>query len=327
MKEHRILIIGPGGVSEVYVDKIAGIDGMSVAGVVGRSADKTKAYAETHGIPSHGTQIEKIAKDSNATMALVCTPNATHYEGVCAAAKLGIDVLCEKPLHITAQKQEEMIRLCRQNNVKLGVCFQGRFRKSTKHVKELLDAGRLGRIMVMDVRFKAWRDPEYYSESSWHGTWEIDGGGPFIQQGAHIIDIALWLSNGFEEVIDARTFTLSHPIDVEDHGYALVKFANGAIGSVQASTTCKGIYVDEVEISTAKGNLTIAFDGTIKQWDIDELEKPDFSDDQDVIRELLVDFKEAVETDRTPFVSGESSRATVELIQEIYRKAGTPLRG
>jgi len=323
--EHKVLIVGPGMISETYIDRIHKIDGMTTVGVVGRDLQKTKQYAQTKEIPIYGTDISEVTAECNATMTIICTPNATHYENVLAAAELGLDILCEKPLHIHPEKQNEMTTICHQKNLKLCVCFMRRFHRHIRYVKELLDSEKLGKIKIIDVCFKDYRDSNYYSDSSWHGTWQLDGGGPFIQQASHIIDIALWFAGGFSKVIQAATFTLLHPIEVEDHGYAVVQFANDAVGVLQASTACRYFFANQISISAERGGITVDFEG-IKHWHVEGIKAPMFQEDDDVFMELLLDFKDAIESNREPFVSTQSSNSVVELIYEIYKKAGRPIK-
>lgn len=328
--EQRVLLVGPGAISRKYLEVMARVDGMSCVGVVGRDPGKTLSFAAEHGIQYHGVSIAEVARASGATMALVCTPNAAHYEAVITAARLGLHVLCEKPLEITPERQHEMIRVCRENQVRLGVGFSNRFLGHLRYLKDLLDSGALGRVLVMDVRMRNWRDSSYYTQSSWHGTADVDGGGPFIQQGSHLIDLALWLGQGFATILAARRFTVLHPIEVEDHGYAVVKYGNGAVGVIEASTVCRGQQANEIEVYGEKGSLAVSFAG-ITDWNVEGVERPAFPGEgrenkSMLFAELLADFKEAVETGREPFISGESGKLAVELIQAIYAKSGEPMR-
>lgn len=315
--EHKVMMVGHGVISKTYLDAIKKIDGMAVVGVLGRDMEKVEKYAKENGIPRYDTDFTRLADAAQASMVIVCTPNAVHYQNVLDAASRGLHILCEKPLHIIPDKQNEMIAVCRKNNVKLGISFMRRFSKHIKYVKDFIDAGKLGKILVMDVYIKLWRKTEYYTASSWHGTSEIDGGGPYMQQGSHMIDVAVWLAGGYDKVIASRMFTLYHPIKVEDHGYAIVRYANNAVGVIEASTVCKGQGVDRIEISASGG--TIHLDGQgICHWNVEDHEQPDFSGENDVFCALVKDFKEAIENDRDPFVTGESAKHAVELINKIY---------
>lgn len=325
----RILLVGPGSISKKYMEVISSLEDITTVGVVGRRAQMTKDYADKYNIPHYGTNIKDVANRAKPTMALITTPNATHYEGVIESAKLGLDVLCEKPLHIQTEKQEKMIRICKENGVKLGVGFSYRLLKVMQYLKNLIESGNLGKVLVIDARLKTWRKKEYYTQSSWHGTYKIDGGGPFIQQGIHIIDLALWLGNGYREVISAERFNLYHSIEVEDHGYGVVRYGNGAVGMIEVSTVTKGYNFNEVEISGTRGSITVSFEGIVR-WNIDGREKPDIKEEDDikstVFKRLLLDFKEAIEQDREPFINGESGKIAVDFVNELYNKSRNVLK-
>lgn len=329
MKQHRFILIGHGNISTKYIAAIRSMAASAsamVVGVVGRSSDKVEAFAREHDIPHHGTNLSVVAEQSGATAAIICTPNALHHEGVLQAASLGLHCLCEKPLHISPELQQEMIRSCREHGVKLGVSYMRRLISHMQAIKELIDKGQLGRITVVDVMMKHYRPREYYD--SWHGTNELDGGGPFMQQGSHIVDLAQWLCGGYEQVLEARRFQVYHEIETEDHGYAIVQYRNGAIGMIEASTASTGMKTEYIEISGTRGSIKADYERIIS-FDVPGVEPPAPSADESNARlfeRLVADFVESMETGREPRIHGESAAEATEFIQAIYAKAGPPIR-
>lgn len=326
-RQHRFILIGHGGISAKYIAALRKLgDSVVIAGVVGRNSARCKAYAEEHGIPVWGTELRETAERARATAAVICTPNAAHYEGVMEASTLGLHCLCEKPLHIVPGKQEEMIRSCKAHGVQLGVSYMRRFLPHFLQIKEWMEAGALGRITVVDAVMKHFRPKSYYD--SWHGTWEQDGGGPFIQQGSHILDMALWLAGGFREVLDAKTFRVYHDIETEDHGYATVLFGNGAVGMIEASTASSGMRKEYVEITGTRGSITADYE-RILECRVPGLEPPEPLQppmaNERLFEKLAADFVLAIETGREPFISGESAAGATELAVAIYAKAGAPM--
>ena len=317
--KHKILLFGHGIISKAYIKAIKTINDMEIVAVLGQNQKRVQEYASEHSIPYHGTDFNELVNAAHPSMVIICTPNAVHYQNVIDSAHRGLHILCEKPLHISINKQNEMIELCKKNAVKLGVCFGRRFLNHMKYVKDMIESETLGKILVIDAFIKLWRDSTYYTESSWRGSFEIDGGGPFIQQGSHIIDLALWFGSGYQEVMASRLFTLYHPIPVEDHGYAVIKYANDAVGIIEASTICKGQRSNRIEISGTKGTIHLDFNG-ILLWDVEDHEKPDFPSNNNVCYLQLMDFKQAVENDTQPYITGESAKQAVELITDIYQK-------
>jgi predicted dehydrogenase len=324
--KQRVILIGHGGISKSYVSAFSKNEKADIFGVVGRDNKRVKEFAWKNDIQIFGTDVKEVNERAKATAAVICTPNANHYEGVLTASQLGLHCLCEKPLHISVEKQQEMIYSCQEHNVKLAVSYMRRFIPHLRFIKELIDSGKLGRITVVDVMIKHFRDKKYYE--SWHGTNEIDGGGPFMQQGSHIIDLALWLCGGFKEVIDSKRFQVYHEIETEDHGYAIVHYNNGAIGMIEASTASIGLKKEGIEISGTNGTICANYQ-EITTFDVPGLTLPEFNDEatNEVLFEQLVsDFIESIEKDRSPFIDGESAKKATELIAEIYSKAGEPIK-
>jgi len=326
--KHRILLIGCGVIAAAYARIIADLPNAVICGVVGRRLDRAQAFAENYGIPIAGTEIGEVAARTSATAAVVCTPNGAHYEGVMAAAAAGLHCLCEKPLAIDPKHQAEMIASCRDKGVKLSVGYMRRFSGHMHWLRSAMENGRLGRIAVVDVTIKHYREPSYYD--SWHGTTAMDGGGPFIQQGSHIIDLALWLCGGFDRVEQAVRYRVLHEIEAEDHGYAVVAYRNGAIGSITASTACVGTSRESIEVSGTEGTIVVDYDGIIDctvpglrmELPIDTTEH---DDNLSLMSILLTDLLLAIEEDRQPFVTGESGAAATELVAAIYAAAGEPI--
>lgn len=326
MSTHRFILIGHGMISQMYVETVAQLNDYhaEIVGVVGRNNERVRAFATANNISHYGTDLEQVAAASKATAVIIVTPNAAHYEAVIAAAKLGLHCLCEKPLGITPEKQDEMIKVCAENNVKLAVSYMRRFSKHLQFMREVITSGKLGRLLVADVTLKHYRDKAYYD--SWHGTYEFDGGGPFIQQGSHMVDLVLWLCGGYERVINATTFQVYHDIETEDHGYAIVHYNNGAIGMIEASTASYGISKDVIELSGTRGTIVANYD-EILSFEVEGMTCPAFKkrDNRDNFKDLLLDFMAAIDSDRLPFVDGESAKLATELVVDIYNTSGEPI--
>ncbi|WP_227521960.1 Gfo/Idh/MocA family protein [Bacillus solitudinis] len=323
----RLLLIGHGGISKQYIRAFKMNQEAEIVGVVGRNLEKVKAYAYEHNIKTFGTDIKEVVRQSKATAAVICTPNALHYEGVMTAAKLGLHCLCEKPLDISPEKQDEMIQVCKDNKVILAVSYMRRFINHLLFIKDIIAAGKLGRIMVMDVTIKHFRDKEYYQ--SWHGTNALDGGGPFLQQGSHIVDLAQWLCDGYKEVLAAKRFQVYHDIETEDHGYAIIQYQNGAVGMIEASTASISLKNEGIEISGTKGSIAANYQ-EITTFEVEGMELPSFdkslSENEVLFEKLAVDFVRSIQTGTQPFVNGEAAKVATELITDIYKKSGEPLR-
>ena len=163
------------------------------------------------------------------------SPSGLHAQQGIDAAHRGLHVLTEKPIDITAARADELIAATRTANVKLGVMFQDRLKPDVVKLKALVDSGRLGRPILATAQVKWYRAPEYYAASRWRGTRALDGGGALMNQGVHTVDLLLWLFGPVARVF-ARTAAALHGIEVEDTAVAVIEFASGALGTIEATT-------------------------------------------------------------------------------------------
>ncbi len=260
---------------------------------------------------------------------ILTTPNGLHHQGTIEAAALGKHVLTEKVLEISLDAMDRMTRACRDAGVKLAVTYQRRMSPDNITVKHLLDAGRLGRVFAVDMTVKFWRDAAYYKSGAYRGTRAVDGGGAFTQQAAHNADLLCWFF-GLPTQVVSMCDRFVHDIEVEDHGVALLRYADGMIGTFTASTACKPGFPTRLEIHATAGSLVMEND-CITQWKIEGLPNPaqttfqvhdgassaavaDTAGHEAIIR----DFVDAIRTGREPAVPAESGRLASELILMIY---------
>lgn len=182
----KFVIIGSGNISTTYLSAIQKIENAEVIGVVSRNRSKP---ARDSNLPSFQT-LNEI--DQHFDAVIVCTPSGFHHIGTIEAASLGKHVLCEKPIDISTEAIDKMIYSCGENKVKLGIAYQRRFSSDNPIVKKLIDEKKIGRIFSVDLAVKNYRDDNYYNSAAYRGTFKIDGGGSFIQQASHYIDLYYW---------------------------------------------------------------------------------------------------------------------------------------
>ncbi len=324
------VIVGSGNIASTWVGVLRKTPLASLAGVVSRSLRRPAALAPEEQVEIRGS----LAEIRSAFEAVIlATPNGLHHLGAAEAASLGKHVLSEKPLDISLKAVDAIIAGCRKNRVKLGVCFQRRMSPDNAAVKRLIDEGRLGRIYAADLAVKFYRDQAYYDSAPYRGGWAIDGGGPFMQQASHQVDLYRWLF-GKPARVKSLIGTLAHRMQAEDHGAALLLHPGGLIGTIVASTVARPGFPARLEIHAEAGSLTLENDH-LTRWLVPGLENPSRPPaaaihsgaasaavaDTSGHEAILADFIAAVREDREPAVSGESARQTTELILSIYRAA------
>lgn len=322
----KFVIIGSGNIANTYVKAIRNIEGAEVIGIVSRNLNKPSDYSS---FPSFHT-LSEVNLDFNAV--IVCTPNGYHHAGAIEAASLGKHVLCEKPIDISLDSIDKMISSCKENKVKLGVAYQRRFSSDNPIVKKLIDENKIGKIFSVDLTVKNYRDDNYYNSAPYRGTYKIDGGGPFIQQASHYIDLYYWYFGQPDKLVSTLA-TFVHDIEVEDHGAVICVHNSGMIGTITASTATKPGFPAKMEIFSSKGYLIIEND-IITRWDIEGLENPSSTQtnrnihtgssshlvDDTLNHEIVIkDFIDSVKTGRDCLITGESARNATEMILDIYK--------
>lgn len=324
----RFVILGSGNIASTYAGVIRKTPLASLAGVVSRGLRRPAALGQDVQVEIRRSLAE-LKSDFEAV--ILATPNGLHREGAVEAAALGKHVLSEKPLDISLEAIDAIIACCRKNQVKLGVCFQRRMSPDNAAVKRLIDEGRLGRIYAADLAVKFYRAQGYYDSAAYRGTWAIDGGGPFMQQASHQVDLYRWLF-GKPERVRSLMGTLAHRMEAEDHGAALLQHPGGMIGTMVASTVARPGFPARLEIHAEAGSLTLEND-LITRWHVPGLANPTRPPaaaihsgagsaavaDTSGHEAILADFIAAIREDREPAVTGESARQTTELILQIYR--------
>ena len=335
-------IIGAGMISEFHAVALRSVTGAKLSAIYARDAAKGADFAARHGCATYSDFGAFLAHPGLSAVS-VCTPSGAHLEHSLEAMVAGKHVICEKPLEVTPDRVDQMIAAAAKNRVLLSGIFQRRFNPSTAVLKEAIEAGRFGRIALAEASIKWWRTQEYYDSGKWRGTWALDGGGALMNQGIHTIDLLLHLMGPVKRVSASVGLIAHERIEVEDSAVAILDFANGAKGVVQATTACwsrKG-HPAEIQICGDQGSV-IMTDDKFRHWEFRD-ETP--SDDS--IRQRfglnsaaagagaadpkaidaswharnLQDFCDAIRLGQPLRVNGQEGRRSVELIDAIYRSA------
>jgi predicted dehydrogenase len=331
----HIGILGGGNISETHARAANEIKGVDIAAIYGRNQEKSARLGQLYG----GTvyeDFEVFLEHKPMNMVAIGSPSGLHAEQGIAAARRGLHVLVEKPIDINTARADALIAECERARVKLGVFFQDRVAPDLIRLKELIDAGRLGKPVLVSARVKWYRPPEYYSESRWRGTHALDGGGALINQGVHTVDSLLWLVGDVTRV-QAKAITALHQIEVEDTVVATLEFSNGAVGTLEATTSVYPGYPRRLELTSSEGTIIVEHDRIIAADLREPLDDPadreagnsNASSTSPVVtdvrghRKILEDFVQAVETNARPLCDGAEGRRSVELVQAIYESSRT----
>ena len=337
-------IVGTGMISRFHARAIEDVRGAKLVACCSQTAKRAKAFGEEAGCTPYDNMAKMLA-DPDIDVVTIATPSGAHQEPAVAAAKAGKHVIVEKPLEITLKRCDRIIRECEKRGVKLGTIFPSRFHDSSRKMKAAIDHGRFGRLTMGDAYVKWFRTQEYYDSGAWRGTWELDGGGALMNQAIHTIDLLIWLMGSVEEIY-AHTATLAHRrIEVEDVATATLKFTNGALGVIEATTAAYPGYLKRIELHGSEGSAVLE-EEDLKAWDFAKKSRADAAIHKEMQKSKSTgggaadpsaighhgntlqfrDFVKAIKNDSTPAVDGHEGRKSVELILAIYKSATTGKR-
>ena len=333
----RVGIVGGGGISDTHARAAREIDGVEIAAFYGDNFEKTSQLGRRYGGAVY-PDFESFLKNRPMDLVIIGSPSALHADQGIAAARQRLHVLTEKPIDVTVAQADALIAECERAQVKLGVCFQDRVAPEIARLKQLIDAGRIGKPIVCSGYVKWYRPPDYYANSRWRGKRALDGGGALMNQGVHTVDLLLWLMGDVERVY-AKTVTALHQIEVEDTVVATLEFRNGAVGTMEVGTSIYPGYQRRVEVSGSEGTIVMEHDRIVAA----DLRTPDptlvsqsagdtnasasspIVSDVSGHRRLIEDFLQAIDTGGSPVCDGREGRRSVKLIEAIYESSDTGL--
>jgi UDP-N-acetyl-2-amino-2-deoxyglucuronate dehydrogenase len=278
--------------------------------------------------------IDAILSDPAIDIVLVLTPPNTHLELVRRAAAANKHVLLEKPVDITTARAVELVETCERAGVKLGICLQHRFRNTGMKLRDMLRAGELGRMVGCSADIRLWRPQAYYDEPG-RGTKARDGGGVLLSQGIHTLDLMLSLSGPVREVAGFATTTPVHRMETEDLVCAAVTYANGALGTIEATTSAYPGFPERIEIIGETACAMVAgtelkvfhHDGRVTEIKSDQSSGGTGADPMafphDYHLGVIGDFLDAVEQDRAPAISGREALKVHRLIDALLQASQT----
>ncbi|AMV22968.1 Glucose--fructose oxidoreductase precursor [Gemmata sp. SH-PL17] len=337
-------IIGCGMIARFHAKAIQEIPSARVTALVSRTKESAEKLLTDTGLPSCPifASVEEAVKVRAVDAVIITTPSGAHQEPALVAARAGKHVVVEKPLEITGPRCQTIIDTCDAAKVKLCTIFPSRFGDANTTLKAAVDADRFGRLTLGETTCKWWRTQQYYDEGGWKGTQALDGGGAMMNQAIHNVDLLLWMM-GDATHVSGFTATLAHErIEVEDTAVAVIRFASGALGVIQATTSVHPGYPKTIAVHGDRGSVVIEQDDVLR-WDF----TPSTADDARVKerfaqkvgasggsadpkaisheghRRQLADFVDAVQQNRVPKVDGREGKKAVDLICAIYESART----
>src|SRR6266852_470911 len=341
-------IVGCGVIGPIHAEAIASLPDAQLAAVTDIIPERAQKLAAQYGATPY-TDFQEMLTRERKDVVIVCTPSGMHREHTCRVMRSGRHVIIEKPMEISLSAIDEMLRVQQENHVKLAVISQHRFDPASLQVHNLLQEKAFGRLVLGNVIVPWWRSQAYYDSGAWRGTWRLDGGGVLMNQSIHSIDLLQWFMGPVRSIY-AYTDTLAHRMETEDVAVAVLRFANGALGTIAATTGAYPGVTTRIELFGSQGSAIIENDElTLLHLARDEKEA---AGDYGVITKTkptepgqepnssgasanpaaivanshalqIADMIRAIRENGTPLVDGYAGRQPVEIILSIYESART----
>jgi UDP-N-acetyl-2-amino-2-deoxyglucuronate dehydrogenase len=334
----RVGIIGTGAIARKHAQAYRNI-GFTVAACTDRTAERGRTFATEFSTQFIDTP-EKLCAQPDVDYLDVCTFPAYRLQAIELGAKHRKHVLVQKPMAVDLDAARQMIEMARAAGIQLGVVSQHRFDDSVLFLKQAIADGRLGQILQADAYVKWYRSAEYYARPI-KGSWAVEGGGALISQAIHQVDLLLHLIGAVEEVFGLWRTPALHKIESEDLLSAVLLYASGASGVIQASTALWPGYPERIEIHGTQGTAIITGD-QLTTWDVREDKGPaapiavnaasGASDPMAIsllpFERQFLDFAEACKTGQVPACAGEDGFKALQLVRGIYAscREGAPVR-
>lgn len=346
----RFAVVGL-GMGQAHCHDIRDARGAELVAVCDLVPERVEAMVKAYGCRGT-TRYEDILAAPDVDVVNIATPSGMHAEHTIAALRAGKHVICEKPPDVTVAKVDAMIAAQRETGKKLMIIFQSRFEPLYRRLWQTIRDGRLGRLIGVHATVHWYREQSYFTcPGMWKGTWALDGGGSLANQGVHTVDLIQWLCGPVVEVY-GKYGVFAHDIEAEDKAAAVLEFANGALGTLTSTTALYPGMDSELIVHGDRG--TVHCQNGLRMWRIRH-ETPEAEAEEE--RQMMAlygpadrggatvasdpfafatrghlaqieDMVQAIWEDRDPYITAESTRHTVEIVNAVYESArlGRPVR-
>lgn len=336
-------LVGCGRIAKRHSDLLGTgqIDGARLAAVCDVVAPKAKGIGAKFSVPCF-TDMHEMMEQVPVDVVVVLTESGLHAAHVKELAPYGKHIVVEKPMALTLDDADSMIRACDKHAVRLFVVKQNRFNVPVVKLREALDAGRFGKLLLGTVRVRWCRRQSYYDQDAWRGTWALDGG-VLTNQASHHIDLLEWMMGDVQSVY-AESATALADIEAEDTAIVVLRFRSGALGVIEATTAARPKDLEgSLSVLGERGAVEIGGFAVnqMKVWQFEDSQP----EDEDVLENFSVNppnvygfghqayyehVVDCLQNDKRHLVDGLEGRRSLELISAIYESVETgrpvPLR-
>ncbi len=288
------------------------------------------------------TDYKEMVEKERPELVAIATESGKHAEIALDCISAGCNLIIEKPIALSIEDADAIIKAAKEKNVVVCANHQNRFNKSIQKIRDALERGRFGKMFYGTAHIRWCRDYEYYSRADWRGTWDQDGGA-LMNQCIHNIDLLRWMMGDEIDTVVGMTDKLNHEyIEAEDLGIALVKFKNGSYGIIEGTTDIYPKNLEETLYLFGQKGTIKAGGASVNR--IEEWRFSDLLDDPEEVKVLFgenppnvygfghtplyADVIDAINNHREPYVTAEAGKRALELVLAIYKSAaeGQPVK-
>ena len=336
----KYALIGCGRIAVNHM-KAALNNNLDIVAVCDIDKEKMEAILEKNNLQENKSikkyiDYKKMIDEEKPELVSIATESGIHAEIALHCIEHGVNVIIEKPMAMSIEDADKIVDLSEKKNVKVSACHQNRFNIAIQELRKAVEADRFGKISHGSIHVRWNRDHGYYDQASWRGTWEQDGGA-LMNQCIHGIDLLRWMmGDEIDEVFGATRQQFHDYLEAEDVGMAVVKFKNGAIGTIEGTTNVYPKNLEETLYIFGE-NGTVKIGGTstnnIDVWDFsdeteEDIQKKELKEATSNVygnghTSLFADVVDAIENDRKPYVDAVAGRNALELVLSIYKSQKT----
>lgn len=333
-------LIGCGRIATNHI-KAAVNNKLDIVAVCDILPEAMEALLTKHGLEKDDsikryTDYKQMLEENDITLVSIATESGIHAEIALYCIDQGVNLIIEKPMAMSMADAEEIIRRSEEKGVKVSACHQNRFNVAIQELRRAVEAGRFGQISHGSIHVRWNRNEGYYTQAPWRGTWAQDGG-CLMNQCIHGIDLLRWMmGDEVEEVYGVTRQQFHDYLECEDIGMAVVKFKNGAVGTIEGTTNVYPKNLEETLYMFGETG-TVKIGGTstnnIDVWNFADEGEEDQKNKglQEATSNvygnghtsLFADMMDAIENDRKPYVDAVAGRNALEMILAIYQSAAT----
>ena len=336
----KYALIGCGRIAVNHIKAVLN-NHLELAAVCDVKPEAMEALLAKHGLEKDSsirryTDYKEMIETERPTLAAIATESGIHAEIALYCIKHGVNVIIEKPMAMSMADADAIVEAAERQHVKVCACHQNRFNQAIQATRKALDEGRFGKLSHGSIHVRWNRNKAYYDQALWRGTWAQDGG-CLMNQCIHGIDLLRWMmGDEVDEVYGVIRQQFHHYLEAEDVGMAVVKFKNGAMGTIEGTTNVYPQNLEETLFLFGETG-TVKIGGTSTN-NIDVWTFADQRPEDARLKELqeatsnvygnghtavYADMIDAIEQDRAPYIDARAGRRALEMILAIYQSSAT----